>query len=262
MRTLTIRLGRAGLLGVLLAPLLGGCATTAYVPNSSDPWQGYNRAMYGFNTALDRAVLRPAAKGYKAVTPPFVRGRVSDFFSNLGDVSVGANALLQGKPQALEDFTRFLMNSTFGVGGLFDVATPLGLPKHQEDIGMTLATWGVPEGPYVVLPLFGPSTLRNAPSPMIDGTLLNPLGYYEHPRTRWALTVLKFVSLRAMLLPLDSTVKEAYDPYAFVRSAYLQHRHYVLEQNNPKPTTDGKQGQLNSLQRELLLMQSGSAPSQ
>ena len=255
MKTFTSRLRLAGLFGALL---LGGCATTAHAPNPGDPWQGYNRAMYGFNTTLDRALLKPAAKGYKAVTPRFVRGRVSDFFSNLGDVSVSANALLQGKPQALQDFTRFLMNSTFGLAGLFDVATPLGLSKHQEDIGMTLATWGVPEGPYVVLPLFGPSTLRNAPSPIVDGTLLNPLGYYEHPRTRWALTALKFISLRTALLPLDSTINGAYDPYAFVRNAYLQHRRYLLEQNNPKPAG----GQLDSLQQELLQMQSGSAPSQ
>lgn len=259
MTIFTNRLRRAGLLGVLLAPLLGGCATTAHAPSPGDPWQGYNRTMYGFNTALDRAVMKPAAQGYKAVTPQFVRGRVSDFFSNLGDVSVTANALLQAKPQALEDFTRFLMNTTFGLGGLFDVATPLGLPKHHEDIGMTLAAWGVPQGPYVVLPLFGPSTLRNAPSPVVDGTLLNPLGYYAHPRTRWGLTALKFISLRTALLPLDSTIDEAYDPYAFVRNAYLQHRRYLLERNNPKPA-GGKQGQqLNSLQQELLQMQSGSS---
>jgi phospholipid-binding lipoprotein MlaA len=261
-KTITTRLRRAGLLGALLAPLLGGCATTPHASNPDDPWQGYNRAMYGFNTALDRTVMKPAAKGYDAVTPPFVRGRVSDFFSNLGDVSVTANALLQGKPQALEDFTRFLMNSTFGLAGLFDVATPLGLPKHQEDIGMTLATWGVPQGPYVVLPLFGPSTLRNAPSPLVDGTLLNPLGYYEHPRTRWALTALKFISLRASLLPLDSTIDEAYDPYAFVRNAYLQHRHYLLKRNNPKPAGPKQGQQLDSLQQELLQMQSGFSSPQ
>jgi phospholipid-binding lipoprotein MlaA len=261
-KTFTLRLRRAGLLGALLLPLLGGCATTPHATNPDDPWQGYNRAMYGFNTALDRAVLKPAAQGYQAVTPQFVRGRVSDFFSNLGDVSVTANALLQGKPQALEDFTRFLMNSTFGLGGLFDVATPLGLPKHQEDIGMTLATWGVPQGPYVVLPLFGPNTLRNAPSPVVDSSLLNPLGYYEHPRTRWALTALKFISFRAALLPLDSTINEAYDPYAFVRNAYLQHRRYLLKQNNPKPAGSKQGQQLNSLQQELLQMQSGSSSSQ
>lgn len=239
------------LLGVL--GLLGGCASTPH--NPSDPLQSYNRVMYGFNTAVDRAVLRPVAQGYEKVTPPFLRGRVSDFFSNLGDVSVTVNAALQTKPQALEDLTRFLMNTTFGLGGLFDVATPLGLPQHQEDIGMTLAAWGVPEGPYVVLPLFGPSTLRDAPSPIVDGALLNPLSYYAHPRTRWALTALKFVSLRASLLPLDSTIEQAYDPYLFVRDAYLQHRRYLLEHNNPKPAQPKK---LDSLQQELLQMQSGS----
>lgn len=250
---------RRGLFGGALALLLGGCASSPYPPAPDDPWQGYNRAMYGFNTALDHAVLRPVARGYKAVTPPFVRGRVNDFFSNLGDVSVTANDLLQGKPQALADFTRFLMNTTFGVGGLFDVATPLGLPKHHEDIGMTLAVWGVPEGPYVILPLFGPSTLRNAPSPWVDGSLLNPTTYSLSGWPLWSLTSLKFVSLRAGLLPLDSSIDEAYDPYAFVRSAYLQHRRYLLGKNGPK--RDAPKPQLDSLQQELLQMQSGQAPA-
>lgn len=240
-------------LGLLLAPLLGGCASMSGAHKPVSALQAYNHAMYSFNTALDRAVVKPAAKGYVTVTPPFVRGRVSDFFSNLGDISVTANAVLQGKPQALEDFTRFLMNSTFGLGGLFDVATPLGLPNHQEDIGMTLATWGVPEGPYVVLPLFGPSTLRNAASPLVDGYWLNPLSYYPHPQTSWALTALNIVNVRAKLLPLDSTLDEAYDPYAFLRNAYLQHRRYVLEKNNPKPAKH--KAALDSLQKELLQMQ-------
>lgn len=246
---------RGWLFGAALAPLLSGCATSPYSPNPDDPWQGYNRAMYSVNKTLDRAVLKPVAKGYKAVTPQFVRGRVSDFFSNLGDVSVTANALLQGKPQALEDFTRFLMNTTFGLGGLFDVATPLGLPPHEEDIGMTLAAWGVPEGPYVVLPLFGPSTLRNALSPVVDGVVLNPLSYYNDTTVEWSLTALKYTQERVDLLPLDSTIDEAYDPYAFVRNAYLQHRHYVIEKNTPPKASRPKQ--IDSLQQELLQMDSG-----
>lgn len=249
---------REWLAGLLFVPALGGCATTAYTPSPDDPWQGYNRAMYGFNTAVDRAVLKPAAKVYKTITPSFVRGRVNDFFSNVGDLSVTANALLQAKPQALEDLMRFIMNSTFGLGGLFDVATPLGLPAHQDDIGMTLAAWGVPEGPYVILPFFGPSTLRNAPSPLVDGMLFNPLTYSNNVDAGYALTGLKFISLRASLLPLDSSIDEAYDPYAFVRNAYLQHRRYVLKKNHPQPPAS-KSGQLDSLQQELLQMQPDSA---
>ncbi|APZ43512.1 VacJ family lipoprotein [Acidihalobacter ferrooxydans] len=246
------------LVGALFAPFLAGCATTPYTPNTGDPLQGYNRAMYGFNTAVDRAVLKPTAKAYVAVTPSFVRGRVNDFFSNVGQLSVTANAMLQGKPQALEDFTRFLMNTTFGLGGLFDVATPLGLPPHQEDIGMTLATWGVPEGPYVVLPFFGPSTLRNAPAPLVDGIAFNPLAYgVVSTDTGYGLDALDLVNLRANLLPLDSSIDAAYDPYLFVRNAYLQHRRYVLEHNNPRPAT--KKHQLDSLQQELLQMQSNSS---
>ncbi len=243
---------------VLIGLLLGGCASTG-MSGSNDPLQGYNRAMFAFNMAVDKHALRPVAKAYAKVAPSFLRGRVSDFFSNLGDVSTTVNAALQGKPQALGDLTRFLMNTTFGLGGLFDVATPLGLPAHHEDIGMTLATWGVPEGPYVVLPFFGPSTLRNAPAPVIDGYFFNPLTYYPRPLTDEGLAVLDVVNLRAKLLPFDSLIDQSPDPYIYVKEVYLQQRRYLLEQNNPKPAN--KKPSLTSLQKQLLEMESPDAGS-
>ncbi len=232
--------------------LLSACATTHYSPDPSDPWQGYNRAMFSFDMTMDKAVFRPIAETYVHVTPKFVQYRASDFFSNLNQVSVTVNATLQGKPRALEDLTRFLFNTTFGIGGLFDVATPLGLPKHNEDFGITLAVWGVPQGPYVVLPLFGPSTLRNIPSLAVDGWALNPITYYPYSQIDLISTTLKYTVERARLLPYDFIIDTVPDAYAFVRSAYLQHRNYLITRNlPPKPK---KKAVLNPLQQELLQM--------
>lgn len=246
---------------LLVLPAIGGCATasapaTEAGGSSAGLLSDYNHAMFSFNMTVDKAVVRPVAKGYVAVTPRPVRTSVSNFFSNLGDVPVTINALLQLKlGQAARDLTRFVFNSTFGVFGLFDVASGWGLPPHEEDIGMTLARWGVPEGPYVVLPFFGPSTLRNSLSPVVDGLYLNPLYYYPDTTVSWSLTGLKVAEERAQLLPLDSNLDQAYDPYTFLRDAYLQHRRYVLDQNNPPPPS--KKPALTPLQRQLLEMQGG-----
>ena len=137
--------------------------------DSHDPLEGFNRAMYTFNDRLDKYALKPLAKGYRAITPTGVRKSVSNFFSNLHEPMVMLNNLLQGKPgQATSDLIRFVVNSTVGIVGLFDVSSKVGLPKHDEDFGQTLAVWGVGDGPYLVLPFFGPSNLRDGPSLVVD----------------------------------------------------------------------------------------------
>ena len=142
---------------------------TAEQDNAHDPLEGFNRAMYTFNDKLDKYVLKPVAKGYHAVAPTPVRRSVANFFSNLHDPAVMLNNLLQGKPgQAASDLGRFMVNSTIGIFGLFDVSSKFGLPKHDEDFGQTLAVWGVGDGPYLVLPFFGPSNMRDAPALVVD----------------------------------------------------------------------------------------------
>lgn len=241
---------------MVLLPVLGGCATTQTSGQDVGALDRYNHAMFGFNMTVDKAVMRPVAKAYVAVTPRPIRYRVSDFFSNLGDVPVTVNALLQlDFNQAAREFTRFIFNTTFGVFGLFDVASSWGLQQQDDDLGMTLARWGVPPGPYFVLPFFGPSTLRNSLSPLVDGVYLSPLYYYPNATVQWSAAALRTTEERAQLLPLDSSLDQAYDPYTFMRDAYLQHRNYVLEQNHLGPVK--KKPALTPLQQQLLEMQDG-----
>jgi phospholipid-binding lipoprotein MlaA len=204
--------------------LAGGCATTG-AHDPSDPWEGLNRKTYAFNDALDRAVLKPAAKGYVNVTTPFVRARVSSFFANLADINTGLNDVLQGKlPYAINDFGRIVVNTTFGVGGLWDVASGLGVDKRDEDFGQTLGWWGVPPGPYFVIPLLGPSTARDAPARIVD-----PQYFYsraiDDSALAWGLWGLDVVQTRAQLLKASNVLEQAaLDPYLFVRDAWLQRR--------------------------------------
>ena len=224
-----------------LAIFFTGCASTQYVEDERDPWQGFNRAMYTFNDSLDRALLKPAAKGYQAITPDVVEKSVRNFFSNLEDVSIAVNNLLQGKVgDAFSDIGRIVMNSTFGVLGLFDVASPMGLRKHEEDFGQTLGKWGFGSGPYIVWPLFGPSTLRDTPSLVVDGVLLNPLFYVElKTGERVAIIALDVVSVRAELLSLEETVEEVTtDEYSFIRGAYLDRREFLIHDGSPPTDTD------------------------
>ncbi|HHJ19914.1 MAG TPA: VacJ family lipoprotein, partial [Gammaproteobacteria bacterium] len=187
---------RTVLLGLLL--ILSGCAT---IPQGqrhpADPWEGYNRAIFKFNDKLDQIVLKPVAKGYQKVTPDIVETGVSNFFSNLFDVGVSLNNLLQGKPRrAGSDLMRFVMNSTFGIAGLFDVASSAGLEKHNEDFGQTLATWGVPSGPYFMLPFLGPSTIRDTGALSVDYYTRYPWVFLEDDTARTGLTVLNFIDTR------------------------------------------------------------------
>ncbi|HRP96682.1 MAG TPA: VacJ family lipoprotein [Rhodocyclaceae bacterium] len=215
-----------------LALVLGGCATR--VPNPDDPLERLNRAMFSFNEGVDKAVLRPAAQVYDTVTPQPVRTGVGNFFSNLGDLWIGFNNMLQGKfGDGFSDWMRFGLNSTFGIVGLLDVATEAGLPKNDEDLGQTLAVWGVGEGAFVVLPFFGPRTLRDAAVLPVD-MKGDQVWTVDHVATRNTFTALRLVHNRANLLGLDKTFDEAsLDKYAFMRDFYLQQRRYKVHDGAP-----------------------------
>ena len=215
---------------ILSTLLLGGCASVPVeqrVPE--DPWQGYNRAMFKFNAGLDKAVLKPAAKGYRWVLPDFVERGISNFFSNLGDVPNSVNNLLQGKFKAAGgDSLRFLMNSTFGIAGFFDVASSTGLEKHNEDFGQTLGVWGVPVGPYLMLPLLGPSSVRDSGGYIVD-LAMQPVTYIEDDAIRWGLRSLQVVDVRKNLLRVEkSTGLGLYDDYEQMREVYLQRRRSLI----------------------------------
>ena len=220
------------------ALLVTGCAATPGRTVNDDRWEGFNRGVYKFNDTIDRAALKPVAKGYKKVTPSFVRTGVGNVLSNLEYPATIINQFLQGKlGLGLKDTGRFLLNTTLGVGGVFDVATPVGLEKNDEDFGQTLAVWGVPSGPFLNLPLFGPSSLRDAPSKAFD-IAANPLQYTDLPwQAEWGERVIGVVHGRYALLPLDETLQRTYDPYAFIRDAWVQQREFNIFDGNPPPET-------------------------
>lgn len=212
--------------------LLGGCAST---PNrtAGDPLEPMNRVVFQFNDALDQSVAVPIAKGYQKITPHPLRTAISNFFANLGDLGNIANELLQLKiTDATSDLMRVAMNTTFGLGGLIDFATLAKLPKHHQDFGLTLGRWGMPAGPYLVLPVFGPSTLRDSAGLAVD-VRFNPLNYAE-PAARTPLYVVQFVSVRSDLLGATTVLEQAaLDKYSFVRDAYLQQRRSRLGAGAP-----------------------------
>ena len=228
------------LCAVLTFAVLSGCATApGKAADARDPWEGMNRSVYSFNDKLDQVALKPLAKAYVNVVPSPVRTGVSNFFGNLGDVWTAANSVLQLKGQAaVESAMRVVVNTTFGLGGLLDVATEMRLPKHKEDFGQTLARWGMPSGPYVVLPVLGPSTLRDTAALPLDmkGDLTQQVS--DVP-TRNSLTVLHATDTRAGLLQATDVVKDAaLDPYSFVRDAYLQKRRNDIYDGNPPSDFD------------------------
>jgi phospholipid-binding lipoprotein MlaA len=218
--------------------LLGsGCASVPGRTTSDDRWEGFNRGVYKFNDTVDRATLKPVAKGYRAITPRWVRTGVGNFFANISYTSTIANQFLQGKGKlGLQDAGRFLVNTTLGIGGLIDVATKIGLPANDEDFGQTLAVWGVNSGPYLTLPFFGPSTVRDAPSRIFD-YFLGPLTYIEGIpwEAEWGMRGLDILHSRSELLSLDPTLQSTFDPYAFMRDAFVQQREYVIFDGNPPP---------------------------
>ncbi len=219
------------LLPLLLAFSLAGCATTNGDPH--DPWEGLNRKTFAFNDALDQAVMKPIAQGYQKVTPGFAQEGVNNFFENIGDVGTSINNLLQGKIRSgASDAGRFVVNTVFGVFGLWDIATPLGLEKHDEDFGQTLGWYGVPPGPYFVIPLLGPSSARDAPARAVD------LSWFYNDwlpdRVYWSLWGLDKVRTRANLLKAEGILDEAaLDRYTFIRDAWLQRRRNQVYDGNP-----------------------------
>jgi phospholipid-binding lipoprotein MlaA len=224
---------------LLLAGSLAGCATSG--GNPADPLEKVNRAVFAFNDAADKVLITPVAKGYRAVLPGFLRTGIANFFSNLEDVWVSVNDVLQGKfREGSEDFTRVIFNSTFGIGGIFDFASDVGLPKHSEDFGQTLGVWGVTSGPYVVLPLFGPSTFRDGFGLLVDGRadLVYRLVNDDVP-LRNVLYATRAVGNRANLLDASSVLDQAaLDRYAFVRDAWLQRRRNQVYDGNPPREKD------------------------
>jgi phospholipid-binding lipoprotein MlaA len=230
---------RAGLAVLLALQLLAtGCATVSVGANPRDPWEGYNRQVWRFNEAVDEAVLLPVARGYRAVVPEPVRTGVSNFFGNLSDVWSLVNNVLQFKPrESAETLARVGLNSTVGLFGLIDVASGVNLQRHREDFGQTLGYWGLPSGPYLVLPLLGPSTLRDTAALPVDwkGDLV---GTVSDTPTRSVLTGTRLVNLRASVLDAGRLLNDAaLDKYSFVRDAHLQRRRGTgdLPRTPPEP---------------------------
>ena len=214
--------------------LLTGCATANRADGVNDPLEGYNRAMYSFNDTLDRAVIRPVAKGYDTVMPTGISQGVSNFFRNLNDVTVIINDLLQLKfGQALDDMGRFGLNTTVGFGGIFDVATLAGHEKNNEDFGQTLGVWGFETGPYVVLPLFGPSNFRDTFG-LVGDIYTAPVTHMNDVGARNALIATYIIDTRANNLNIRKVLDEAaLDEYSYVRNAYLQRRQSLVYDGNP-----------------------------
>ncbi len=225
----------------LLATLsFSGCATLPGERDPRDPWESYNRSVYKFNDGADKAVLKPVAQAYRLVTPRFVRTGVTNFFNNLDDVTVFFNDLFQAKfGQAVADGGRFIINTTFGLGGVIDVAGAAGAPKHREDFGQTLGVWGMGPGPYFVLPLMGPSTTRDASGRVVD-IFLTPSTYANKANVTTGANVLNVINLRSNLLDTEKVLDEAaLDRYSFLRDAYLQRREsLVYDGNPPKKNSD------------------------
>jgi phospholipid-binding lipoprotein MlaA len=217
-------------LGILIVLTAAGCVTLP--PNHQkvpqDPWESWNRGVYKVNDKLDRAFAKPVAKTYVRFVPQPIRTGVNNVMSNLNTPTVMFNDALQGKfLAAANDLGRFLLNSTVGIGGLLDPASSAGLAKNEEDFGQTLGHWGVRPGPFIELPFLGPSDLRDAPAKAVDA-YTNPRQYIHNNWVKYGLWGVDLIDRRAGLLSLDDTLKNVFDPYAFIRDAYLQRRAYLV----------------------------------
>lgn len=228
--SLSKRIGQVGVVACA-AVFLAGCATSG---NPKDPMEGFNRAMYSVHDGIDTVLLKPAATGYDAVLPDPVQTGVTNFFSNIGDLMISVNNLLQGKVNdAISDFGRVAVNTTVGVLGLIDIASDVGIPKHDEDFGQTFGRWGADSGAYVFLPVFGPRTVRDTVGLGFD-LWADPLGNIDHVPTRNTVRAVKAVNIRANLLPADKVIEEAaIDKYSYIRDAYLQNRRSLVYDGNP-----------------------------
>jgi phospholipid-binding lipoprotein MlaA len=231
--------------GIVLAALAGfvlaGCATPA---NPRDPFEKFNRAMFTFNDGVDRVALKPAATAYKEALPSFVQTGVNNFFGNLSDAWSAVNNLLQGKgEEGMSDVTRFAVNSTLGLAGVLDIASEAGLRKHNEDFGQTLGHWGVPSGPYLMLPLLGPSTVRDSAALPADWWA-DPWTHVDPVSARSTGIGVRAIDQRASVLEASNLMEEAaLDRYEFIRDGYLQRRESRVfdgetSRKKPKPQAD------------------------
>ena len=222
---------------VVVCLLLSACATPKAERSAPrDPYENLNRKVFVVNQVFDQVLLKPVARGYSNYAPNFIQDTVGNFFGNLADVWTAVNNFLQGKPrEGIQDTGRVAVNTVFGVAGLADVATKLGFPKHQEDFGQTLGVWGVKPGPYVMLPLFGPSTMRDAVAKPLD-LYADPLNLSTRADVEYSLRAMRLVDDRARLLPTtDMIEKVALDPYQFVRDAHFQRREAKVNDANADP---------------------------
>lgn len=232
--------------------MVAGCATG---PDPRDPYEHFNRKVYSFNEGVDKAVLKPVAKGYVAVIPAIARRGVTNFFNNLGVVVTTFNDALQAKGTKVPvDFARFTTNLVFGLGGLIDVATELRIENRNEDFGQTMGHWGLNSGPYLVLPFFGPSSVRDGTGLAVD-FVVSPFVYIEEDEAavRWGLFALDVIDTRANLLGAETFLDEAaIDRYSFLRDSYLQRREYLVYDGNPPASGSGKQKSLKELEEDDL----------
>ena len=229
-------------LAVLLVGLLsGGCASTpAGGTVEHDPWEAANRKLFRFNEVVDNVSLKPVAKGYVKVVPEPVRKGVTNFSRNLATPVSVLNNFLQGKPRhGFQELARLFINSTVGIGGLFDIAAQSGVETHFEDFGQTAAVWGFPPGPFVMLPFLGPRTLRDVATLPLN-LEADPLHHYDNSTVRVSLQMLRLVDVRARLLPLEELMKDSSDPYITMRESYLQNRNFQIYDGDP-PTDDDEE---------------------
>lgn len=226
---------------LLATSLLAGCATVSD-PDPADPWESYNRSMTRFNESVDKAVIKPVATAYRDAVPKMARRGVSNFFGNLDDVRSFINNVLQGKAEgSFSSFWRVAINTTIGLGGLFDPASEMGLQRYREDFGQTLGYWGVGPGPYLVLPILGPSTLRDTAALPVD-SVSHPLYYVQGNSVRVPLVLLRGLDIRTRLLGADDLVDSmALDSYTFMRDAWLQKRRNDVYDGNPPPDEDAEE---------------------
>ena len=235
---------------IAVSLLLGGCATTN---NPRDPFEKFNRAMFTFNDAVDRNALKPVATAYKEVTPSFVQTGVNNFFGNLSDLWSSLNNFAQLKGQdGMNDFTRFAVNSTLGLAGVLDIATPAGLRKHNEDLGQTLGYWGVPSGPYLMLPILGPSTVRDTAA--LPGDWWGDAWtHMDDIPWRNSGIVLRAVDQRASVLDASNLLEDAaLDRYEFIRDGYLQRRaSKVLDTDKAQERSEKVQGKIDQVQEKV-----------
>lgn len=224
---------------IALAAGVSGCSSIPVDERAeSDPWESMNRSLYSINTTIDKVSTKPLAKGYRAILPGPVRKGISNFFRNIVAPSSAINNFLQGKPgRGVSEIGRFVINSTIGVGGLIDIATPSGLEEYREDFGQTAAVWGIPDGPYVMLPFLGPKTLRDAVFLPVD-IVADPLYHYDNTSVRDKVYVLRLINLRYQLLAAEKFLEDSKDKYVTTRESYLQNREYEVYDGDPPEDDD------------------------